>query len=338
MKITIRHFLMLAGAASPLHAIEPPVEAPPIPPRSAPAEKTVVPPRAVPVVPELEAPKAVPVPDEVAARPYIGVILDPVPELVSAHLKLAEGEGLVIGDMVSGGPAETAGLVVNDIITRVDGVSVGSSEEVRRLVEKHAIGDQVSLEVIHNGERQNLLVTLGAAPDLESGIPQAGLSFDGAGDLEGFLGNLPEKHADLMRQAMEQRLQALGQFGGGSTMPDNWQRDLLKKMERGMKGGGNGLDFGEFKAEATARLFDEEGSIEVKGVDGQKDVRVFDKAGKLVWEGPYDTEEDKAAVPPAIRERIDRVDLDMNFQGEELFQQGIPRFKPLDDLEPDSSR
>ena len=326
---------MLAAASSPLQAIEPPVEAQPIPPRNVPEERNTVPSRAARVVPEFSELEAIPVPEKVAERPYIGVIFHPIPEILSSHLKLVEGEGLVVGELIPGGPSAQAGLVVNDIITRVDGEVIGSSMEVREKVEKHGIGDQVKLEVIHDGERNEISVTLGAAPDVLPGIPKAGMAFGGAGDLEGFLGNLPEKHADLMRQAMEQRMQGFGQLGKGAGGAENWQKDLLKRIERGMKGGGEGLDFGEFKAEAIARLFDDQGSIEMKGVAESKEVKVFDKEGALVWEGPYDTEQDKAAVPDDIRERIDQVDLNMGFGGNGLrLKMGPRRFRPLDDDAP----
>ena len=323
--------LMLAAITAPLQAIEPPVEAQPIPPRNIPTEKKAAPPKALRVMPEFEAPEALPLVAEASTRPYIGVILDPVPDLLSSHLKLAAGEGLVVGELVAGGPAEKAGLAVNDIITHVDGVPVGSPEQVRESVEKHEIGDVVKLDVIHDGEKSAVSVTLGEAPDL----PQAGMALNGADNLNGFLENLPEKHADVMRKAMEQRLQALGQLDDGGNMPDNWQRDLFRRMELRMGAGGEGLDLGDFQAESSVRLLDDQGSIEMKGVDGSKEVRVFDKGGKLVWEGPYDTDQDKAAVPDDIRERIEKVDLKMDFNGNgiqlKLAQQ---RFRPLDDIEP----
>ncbi len=53
----------------------------------------------------------------------------------------------------------------------------------------------------------------------------------------------------------------------------------------------------------------------MKQSKGSKESRVFDKEGKLLWEGPYDTEQDKAAVPDDIRERIERLDFDINHKG-----------------------
>lgn len=330
MKTSFRQILLLTALVCPLQAIEPPVESQPIPPRKTSVDLKAEAPRAQLVFPGADAPKAVPVPVEDAERPYVGVILDPVSEILSGHLKLAAGEGLVVGDLVEGGPAEKSGLAVNDIITRVNGVMVGSSEQVRIEVEKHAVGDEVTLEVVHDGERKDLVVTLGAAPDQLMG----GMAFGDAQNLKGHLGNLPEKHADIIRQAMEQGMKGLGQLDNGGGMPEDWQKGILKRMEE-MGVGGEGIDFENLKAESSVRLLDDQGSVEVKGMGGSKEVRVFDKAGKLVWEGPYDTEQDQAAVPDDIRERIDKVNINMDFGGDGIqLRMGPQRFRPLDQVQP----
>ncbi|MEM9238066.1 MAG: PDZ domain-containing protein, partial [Verrucomicrobiota bacterium] len=267
MNPTLRNILILAACAHPAQAIEPPVEAQPIPPKKVPEQA----PRAVPVPNADEAPKARPIPEVVDERPFIGVILDPVPDLLADHLKLKAGEGLVISELVDGGPAELAGLEINDIITKVDGAAVGTPAQVRREVEAHEVGDEVTLEVIHHGERREVAVALGAAPDMIPGVPNQGFGLGGnADELEGMLGNLPEKHAELMRRALEQGMRGFGQLDEGA-MPENWQRDLLRRLEfRGLDGGEN-FDLPEFRAESSVRLLDDQGSIEMKSVDGQKE-------------------------------------------------------------------
>ena len=323
----IRRSLVFVVAGGSLQAIEPPVESQPIPPKVAPANEA---PKAR-IIPDDELPKAVPIPEEhpEMARPYIGVILDPVPQILSSHLQLPAGEGLVIGELVVGGPAEAAGLKENDILTKVAGRAIGNTDEVRRIVEEHAVGDEVSVEVIQNGRRQEVAITLGAAP---RAIPAPGFDMAQGQPFDQMMGQLPEKHAELLRQAMEQRMQGLGMNDGG--MPDNWQRDLLKRMERGMRGFDEEDAVGGFRAESTMRLLDGEGSIELKTTDGSREVRVFDKEGTLLWEGPYDTPQDKAAVPDDIGERIEKLDFDIESNGFKL-RLGPKRFRPLDEVAPD---
>jgi len=327
MKAKIAKFLMLAAAgAAP--AIEPPVDSQPVPPR-APARGTPEAPAApvAPVAPEVEAPRArpVPMPEVAEARPYFGVILDPVPEILSQHLKLAEGEGLVISDLVSGGPADEAGLEADDLLTRVDGVVVGTPEDVRAQVDKHAVGDTVPVEIIQDGERRQVDIVLGAAP-----IPGApGIAMQGGVDLDQLLQQFPDKHADLLREAFQRNLEQFEKLEEQAGLP----KEFLQRIPRRLGEGGN-FEF-DFNAESTIRLMDDQGSIEMRSSDGHKEAKVFDKEGNLLWEGPYDTDADKAAVPDDIRERIEKLNVDLDFKGHGLrLQLGPERFRRLDELEP----
>ena len=56
------------------------------------------------------------------------------------------------------------------------------------------------------------------------------------------------------------------------------------------------------------RLEDADGSIEMKMTEGQRELKIRDKEGKLLFEGPYDNDVDKAAVPEEYRDRVERLD------------------------------
>jgi hypothetical protein len=62
---------------------------------------------------------------------------------------------------------------------------------------------------------------------------------------------------------------------------------------------------------ATIRMLDDEGSVEIEMKNGSKHVRVRGKDGKVQWEGPWDTKQDKAAAPEGIRDRIESMNIDM---------------------------
>jgi len=322
----------MAAGVLPVMAIEPPVDSAPIPPQE-PAKEVPAPADHARKGPE-DAP--VPMPQAVAERPYIGVILDPLPELLVDHLRLQDGEGVLISEIVAGGPAEAAGLEVNDLVVKVDGKKVGSRDEVRAIVETHGVGDEVKLEIVHHGERDEVTVKLGAAPQAMPGIQAPGAAGGVAGPLDGMLEGLPEKHADAIREALEQNLR---QFEGLELRQEEageMHKKMMQRMQRQM--GGMQLRFDGIDAESSIRLLDDEGSIEMKRADGSKEARVFGKDGELLWEGPYDTDQDKAAVPDDIRERIERLNFDI---GGGIEANGMKlriepgRFRPLDEIEPD---
>ncbi|MCH7226787.1 S1C family serine protease [Haloferula sp. A504] len=334
----IRSIPLVVFAPLTLMAIEPPVDSEPIPPQA--------PPVAVPVDEDRpQAPQAgqeeqagpldpVPMPAAEDARPFLGVILDPVPDLLAGHLQLKPGQGVVIGDLVAGGPAEKAQLAVGDVLTEVNGVGVGSPEAVRAEVEKHEVGDEIEVSVIQKGQQRKASITLGKAPEAMMG---------GAGQpnaqLDGFLENFPDRHADLIREALERNLRAFEDLDLEGGAANKLQMNLMQRLEKEMLNPGMQLKLGgDVAAESSIRLLDEEGSIEMSSRDGHKEARVYGQDGELLWEGPYDTPQDKAAVPDGIRERLEKLNFDMDFGGNGLkLRLGPNRFRPLDELNHDDA-
>jgi serine protease Do len=77
-------------------------------------------------------------------------------------------EGIYVYQVVSGSPAEEAGLRQGDIITKFDGQNVSSMEELKQLISAYQAGKEVKVtfERLGNGyEEQTITVTLGSQPD-----------------------------------------------------------------------------------------------------------------------------------------------------------------------------
>jgi serine protease Do len=54
-------------------------------------------------------------------------------------------EGVVIGEVVAGSPAETAGLQKGDVVTQIDGVPVRSAAQLRNKVGLTPVGRRIKL-------------------------------------------------------------------------------------------------------------------------------------------------------------------------------------------------
>jgi len=253
-------------------------------------------------------------PDAGAKQAYLGVGSTEVPELLSTHLGLKAGEGVVVRTLDPDGPAAAIGVQENDVLLRVGGTKVGSQDELRDAVQAHGVGDEVEIDLIQEGKPLEKTVKLGDHPGIGGAVPPM---------MEPMLEGLPEGQAKRVREAIEQNLRAME----GLEMPEIEQprpeamKQLEKRMELMFKGlnfqgGGDGGPGVQFMGSSSIRMQDPEGSVEMQSKDGSKQMRVRDSDGKIQWEGPWDTEQDKAAAPDDIRVRINRMNFDVIEDGE----------------------
>lgn len=70
-------------------------------------------------------------------------------------------EGVVISNVVEGGPASEAGMQRNDIIVKVGNYDVSSIAELRYYLYKHNPGDEVEFKIYRGKESKTIKVTLG---------------------------------------------------------------------------------------------------------------------------------------------------------------------------------
>jgi len=94
-------------------------------------------------------------------RPYIGVWLQPVDEKLASYLGVNQAEGMVVANVVAGGPAAQAGLKKYDVIIKVDKKTINNYDELQEILKSKRVGDKVLLEIIRN--QKPLLVTVNLA-------------------------------------------------------------------------------------------------------------------------------------------------------------------------------
>ena len=94
---------------------------------------------------------------------YLGVFPRGVSEEVAEKHGLMEGEGVQLAQVVPNGPADQAGLKVEDILFRVRGVPVGPAT-LSRVLRQIGAGEEVPVTVIRDDERVELTMVLGERP------------------------------------------------------------------------------------------------------------------------------------------------------------------------------
>ncbi|MEO6738864.1 MAG: PDZ domain-containing protein [Chthoniobacteraceae bacterium] len=133
--------------------------------------------------------------------PWLGIAMEPVPEVARAQLPIEPGEGVAINHVAPDGPAAKAGLQPNDILLRFDEQILVEPSQLRKLIAMKQPGDSVKLTYLRKGERKNATVTL-----IEHEIEQGeGGAMQWFGNHPGVF-NLPVP-APGMGKAFEQQLQ-----------------------------------------------------------------------------------------------------------------------------------
>jgi len=121
-------------------------------------------------------------------HPYLGISgVSLTPSLAKAMNLDATQRGALIEEVLTGGPADQAGLhgsdrqvtidglnalVGGDIITGMDGTTIKTIEDVIAYLGDHTnVGQKVTLTILRNGKQQNADVTLQARP-VATAVPQ----------------------------------------------------------------------------------------------------------------------------------------------------------------------
>ncbi len=111
---------------------------------------------------------------ETVERGYLGVQIVTLSSEAAAALGLPENtKGAYVGDVTADGPADKAGMKVEDIVVSVNGEAIDSSTELTRRVARAKVGDTLRLEVLRDGRRQTLSVNAGRRPseaELRAGL------------------------------------------------------------------------------------------------------------------------------------------------------------------------
>jgi serine protease Do len=95
---------------------------------------------------------------------FLGVQLEALDRNVRPELKY-QGKGAAVVAVVSGSPADEAGIEPGDVIQGVDQTSVSTSDDVSSIVRKIAPGGMATLRVWSNGTQKLVSVRVGAKPD-----------------------------------------------------------------------------------------------------------------------------------------------------------------------------
>jgi serine protease Do len=106
-------------------------------------------------------------------QPYLGVLYVPITSDVVSQYNLSVTQGAYVptvaqnggqATVVSGSPADKAGVQPGDVITKVDGTAINQSTSLTSLLDSHQAGDKIDLTIVRGGKTTSLQATLGVVP------------------------------------------------------------------------------------------------------------------------------------------------------------------------------
>ena len=97
-------------------------------------------------------------------QPEIGAILQSITPELAAGLHLQRDYGLIVSDVSPGGPADRAGLRIQDIVITLDGTPAQTLPLLSQSLYMHGAGDHARMEVLRGSEHVQLDISLEDRP------------------------------------------------------------------------------------------------------------------------------------------------------------------------------
>ncbi len=260
---------------------------------------------------------------------WLGVSTEETTDALASQLGLNSGEGLVVSYVAADSPAAKAGLQKHDVLVQFGDQLLVHPAQLRKLVQMHKEGDTIKLGIYRAGKKQSVSATLGKTAHGGGSMLDDGVFPGKLEELQRRLGDL--KLGENMTEQMKAIREALAKAG---VDKDKIRFEVQRSVEDARKAVREALRHTQ-KAlgPATKDLEDmAEGGVDVKKgatVVVKKDrksvksmvksddsgtyvivaaptrhLTVYDSDGKLIFDGPIETQPQREKVPKEVWARV----------------------------------
>jgi len=233
---------------------------------------------------------------------FLGVETSDVPRVLSEQIGLPRGFGVVVDYVAKDSPAAAAGLQASDIIKMLNDQIIINPDQLGKLVRSFADGATVNLTVLRKSQEVKLTVTLKKHDVSMRRGPFGGF------EKEWNFDDLDKMNFDFQAPDMAAVRDAVQRAKDEAMRAGDEARKAVRKlrivttdddMTKTTK-----VDLGN----ATVSFSDDEGELKIERVNGKKMLSAKDKKGNVLFNGPIDTEEQRAKVPANVRQRFEMLE------------------------------
>jgi membrane-associated protease RseP (regulator of RpoE activity) len=269
--------------------------------------------------------------------PYIGVITTPPPAVLTAQLGLADGFGLVVGDVLPDSPAAKAGIQRYDVLTKFNDQQLVDSGQFSTLVRALKKDTEASVTLIRKAQEQKVTVKIEERllPERRSMPSPNGDYRRWQGDTDqpggqgrefgerlqersrGFAEKMHEFQARMKdwQKNPTSEMPAMPSLptGDAASAPPIPPEDILREVRPGGVAQIRLLqpDGAVTYNMANTRLLikDDAGDITLTTHDGKRSLVARNAKGETIFDGPIDTEEQRKALPEDVRKKIEMIEV-----------------------------
>jgi serine protease Do len=98
-------------------------------------------------------------------RGQLGIVAQPITPEMAKALNLPQNSGAIAADVLPGGPADKAGMKVDDIISAVNGSEIKSARDLQSFIYSQALDSEVTLTVKREEQTLSLKMNIIERPD-----------------------------------------------------------------------------------------------------------------------------------------------------------------------------
>tara|TARA_B100001057_G_scaffold153118_1_gene153258 strand:- start:1790 stop:2671 length:882 start_codon:yes stop_codon:yes gene_type:complete len=252
---------------------------------------------------------------------YLGVRTEGLPAVLSKQLSLPIGLHLSVAQIGPNSPAEKAGLQEFDVLLKLDDQTLVNEDQLKKLVRLKNPQEQITLSILRNGKSREIQVVL-EETEIRNEVSRS--AFSRGRHHDPFLQD--EFFNDFWDERFEDFIMKDPGFGlrNNQFYPQvrpnisNRQRKERKDSKDPLHNSDSedplhqsGTDIQSFSfssSQSQKVITDEDGTLEWTERDGQKFLRATDPSGNLLFEGPINTDEEKAKVPPKLSKRLNQLE------------------------------